>query len=834
MAEDDEIEDKVDDGPVREAEVNHCPSCAGEINIDGLAPFTKVECPHCGEPVRVRTQLGNYHIRSLLGEGGMSQVFLAEDLALDRQVALKILHQDLSRDGALMALFEREAKLTASINHPHVVKVYTVGSDGGYFFIAMELVDNVSLEARIGEVGMLPEREALDLLHDVADGLRTAYQGGLIHRDIKPGNILLTKSGTGKLVDFGLALQQGGDDEVEDLWATPFYVPPEKLDGKPDDFRGDIYSLGATFFHALAGRPPFQANTASLEELRTIKARPVSLVHAGAPVSAATIKLIDKMMAYKPDARFKTYDDLLAAIEETQAKLPGNASSRARRKNALGNEKQGLGTLGWLGIAGGAIALVGILIAVIGGNKNGSGNLPDSLNGGTGERVMAAGQENIASRYTQGRDLLLAGRAQEALVTFTDLLKSEDLKQPTRAWTEFNAGLAKLLGGATSGMIVSDSPPAEEGAVEPDQAVAEFVRKAARLINDPLPVLPEAASGFPPNSQESIALLAFGVKNWNHGEFGSAIGFFDAFAASNPPSDVSWIAAYRSLAEPYRADNALLKNLAKPSISQSDEELAALKGKLATVAGSLKTRGGARDLVQRRIKRVDELIAAKKALAAAPPEPVPTTPVEPVPPTSAPPANGKGKAKGTASEIVWTPEAEEEKRRLAEAIGPAVPEMANYRFAEAAEVVRSFQAASDPVKQVQTEYLDVIAQAEAFKARLVAFLGEGEYEGKLLRKAGLPLDAKVISADGDKLVVDLMFGPNDLPWADVAPGWMLAVARESWLKGLPEEATAADWIQAAWFARLTRLKEEAQTMGQTLAPLSPEFAERWGHLDTLP
>ncbi|MBL9154213.1 MAG: protein kinase [Verrucomicrobiales bacterium] len=818
-----------DDGNRDAAEVNHCPACEGEIDITGLSPFTKIECPHCGQSVRVRTQLGNFMIRSMLGEGGMSQVFLAEDLALDRQVALKILHQDLSRDAGLMALFEREAKLTASINHPNVVKVYTVGSDGGYFFIAMELVDNVSLEARIAETGMMPEREALDLLHDVAAGLKTAYQGGLIHRDIKPGNILLTQAGTGKLVDFGLALQQGGEDHVEDLWATPFYVPPEKLDGKPDDFRGDIYSLGATFFHALAGRPPFQANTASMEELRAIKSQPVSLHHASAPVSAATVKLIDRMMAYKPEARFKTYDDLLAAIEDAQSKLPGGSASRARRQNVLAPARKGLGPLAWLGISGGGIAVIGLLVALIGGNRDREADLPDSLAGSGGDRVVAAGQQGIATRYTAARDLLLAGRITEARAAFQELLKEEGLKQPTRAWTELNVGLTSLLGGSTNGLTASPAPTGESA--EPDDPAAAFVRRLAGLIQDPLPAMPETISQLAPNSAESIGLLALGLKNWNHGEPDAAMAFFDAFAAATPPADVAWMAAYRSLIEPYRADHALLKNLPKPVMTQSEAELEAMREPIRGVIAALKTAGGARDLAQRRLARIDSLLEAKKAqLAAATPASTPQP--EPVPGAANPAMTAANSA--ASPTVVWTPEAEAERSRLAEAVAAVKETLAAYRFTEAGAAVSGFAATTGPVKELQIDVVAALGAAESFRVRLVERLGAGNYSGKLQRRAGLPLDVKVVSADAEKLVVDLMFGPNDLPWTDVSPAWMLNVAREDWLAGNPSETSVEDWVAAAWFLRFTGLTTEAAALTETIAPLAPDFAARWERLKPLP
>ncbi|MCB1065796.1 MAG: serine/threonine protein kinase [Verrucomicrobiae bacterium] len=838
---------EIENAEIIGVEINQCPECGADIDIAGLSPFSKINCPHCDQSVRVRTILGNFQITRMLGEGGMSQVFLAEDLALSRQVALKILHQDLSRDAALMALFEREAKLTASINHPNVVKVYTVGSDAGYFYIAMELVDNVSLEERINSDGQLQEREALDLLHDVAAGLRTALQGGLIHRDIKPGNILLTADGNGKLVDFGLAVQQGGEDEVEDLWATPFYVPPEKLDNKPDDFRGDIYSLGATFFHALAGRPPFDANTASLDELREIKARPVSLRHMGINASAYTIRLIDQMMAYKPEVRPKSYDRLLAAIEEAQSHLPGNSASRARRQSALAEKEQGLSIPAWIGIGGGSIALIGLVIAMILGSGSGGADLPDNLVGSGGDRVLTAGEKAVAARYNEARDLLLGGRSGAAAKAFDALLVLGDIQQPTLGWTQFNAGLAGLVNGESGEKVQSKFEEMSKAVGYEDQKggthpEADFFRKAGRILNDPLPVMPDAAKELKPGSLESIALLAYGLKNWNHGQFDSAMSFLDAFTAAEIPAEYGWMNAYRGLVEPYRADAERLKNLPKPSIAMSVAEMGELKGKLEAEVKAFKTKGGARALAESRLKRVDDLLAAKKALAEAPPEPVPS--VEPPPVKMAttndvktlPPAfpDDGSPAMIPPAGDAWTPEAVAERDRLVEMLTPSIATMANFDFATTRDSVASFTAETAAVKQLQTDYLAAIDQAAAFKEKLVISLAKGDYEGKLARKQGLPIDCKVVSADAEKLVVDLMFGPNDLPWVDVAPAWLLAAAQETWLNGIPDDSTAADWIQAAWYARQTGLKTEAEKLAETLAPLSDDFAQQWKRLEPLP
>ena len=193
------------------------------MDVTAFEPYSKVVCPHCGQTARVRRKFDHFVISKQIGEGGMSRVFESADQLLGRKAALKILNRHYSRDGARMAQFEREAQLTAAVTHPNVVKVYSVGRDQGNFYIAMELVAGGSLDQRIADKGHLDEREALRVGRAVAEGLRAAYREGLIHRDVKPANILFTEDDTPKIVDFGLALFHERDvDDSGEIWATPY------------------------------------------------------------------------------------------------------------------------------------------------------------------------------------------------------------------------------------------------------------------------------------------------------------------------------------------------------------------------------------------------------------------------------------------------------------------------------------------------------------------------------------------------------------------------------------------------------------------------------------
>ncbi len=215
-----------------EEEIVLCYSCEAPMNVAAMPPYSRVACPTCGTENRVKKQFGPYLLSRRHAIGGRSSVFIATDETLGREVALKILSEEYSSDEKRITAFEEEARLTASFSHPHVVRVFTTGKAFGRFYIAMELVPGGHFEHQIRERGKIPEKELLPIAIQVAEGLKGAQAAGLIHRDVKPGNILLDSEGNAKLVDFGLALvTKGGKAKATEIWATPYYVPPEAIEG---------------------------------------------------------------------------------------------------------------------------------------------------------------------------------------------------------------------------------------------------------------------------------------------------------------------------------------------------------------------------------------------------------------------------------------------------------------------------------------------------------------------------------------------------------------------------------------------------------------------------
>lgn len=204
-----------------------------------------------------------YHVRSRIAHGGMATVYLATDTRLDREVALKVMHADLARDADFVARFIGEAKSVAKLSHPNIVGVYDQGADGQYLYLAMEYVPGRTLRELLRERGWLPWQEALAVMDPVLAGLAAAHQAGIVHRDVKPENVLLTDDGRVKVVDFGLARATAavGNTRAGQIIGSVNYIAPEQVTGAPSDARTDVYSAGILLFEMLTGRQPFTGET---------------------------------------------------------------------------------------------------------------------------------------------------------------------------------------------------------------------------------------------------------------------------------------------------------------------------------------------------------------------------------------------------------------------------------------------------------------------------------------------------------------------------------------------------------------------------------------------
>ena len=315
-----------------DAPTQACPKCGTLVDTAAVEPLASVTCPKCGEKFRAQRAFDHFALVETLGVGGMGSVYKARDTRLDRFVALKLLRKELSADPAEAARLEQEARLTAAVNHPHVIQVYSTGHAHDQIYLVMELVDHGSLDDLMAQHPRVPEADVLRAGIQVAKGLQAAHEKGLIHRDVKPANILFANAETAKIGDFGLAVTAGQHAEAaQEIWGTPYYVAPERLNNEPEDFRSDIYSLGATLFHALAGRPPIEGETTSASELRKLKNDPPHLRSIAPEISRPTARLIMRMIAPQPDQRFPSYAALIEALEQAAS---GNESDPAPAKRS--------------------------------------------------------------------------------------------------------------------------------------------------------------------------------------------------------------------------------------------------------------------------------------------------------------------------------------------------------------------------------------------------------------------------------------------------------------------------------------------------------------------
>jgi eukaryotic-like serine/threonine-protein kinase len=309
-----------------------CWICGAVLDAGGYEPLVRVVCPNCGQKNLLQRTFDHFAPVETLGVGGMGTVYKARDTQLERFVALKLLRRDLSSEADHAAQLQQEARIAASVNHPNVVQIFSLGTDHGQFYVVMELMDHGSFDDLIESQGRLPEEQVLDVGIQIARGLRAAHRKGLIHRDVKPANILFVDEQAAKIGDFGLAAfatqdpQHTQTDRV--IWGTPPYVAPERLCNQPEDVRSDIYSLGATLFHAVAGKPPIDSSTNSATELRELKQHPSDLRTIAPEVSAPTARVLQRMIAPDPTQRFSSYDDLLAEL------------NAARRALEIANERE--------------------------------------------------------------------------------------------------------------------------------------------------------------------------------------------------------------------------------------------------------------------------------------------------------------------------------------------------------------------------------------------------------------------------------------------------------------------------------------------------------------
>jgi len=274
-------------------------------------------------PLTKDTMVGHYRIIEKIGAGGMGEVFLAEDTRLDRKVALKFLPPHLSQDDAARARFTREAKAAAKLDHPNIVQVFEVGEFQGRPFFAMAHIEGKSLKDVIKE-GRLSIDETIDLTRQICEGLHTAHESGVVHRDIKPGNIIIDRDNKARILDFGLATVAGEDKltRTGSTLGTVGYMSPEQIEGKRVDLRSDLFSVGVILYEMLTGRRPFEGDTDAAVARSITDNNPEPIARYKSGTTGELQQIVGKALAKDPSHRYQHADDLLADLKRIEVGAP--------------------------------------------------------------------------------------------------------------------------------------------------------------------------------------------------------------------------------------------------------------------------------------------------------------------------------------------------------------------------------------------------------------------------------------------------------------------------------------------------------------------------------
>ena len=376
-----------------------------------------------------------YELGEILGFGGMSEVHLARDVRLHRDVAVKVLRADLARDPSFYLRFRREAQNAAALNHPAIVAVYDTGeaetSSGPLPYIVMEYVDGVTLRDIIHNDGPMPPRRALEVIADACQALNFSHQHGIVHRDVKPANIMISKAGAVKVMDFGIAraLADGGNSVTQTaaVIGTAQYLSPEQARGEQVDARSDVYSLGCVLYELLTGEPPFVGDSPVAVAYQHVREDPVPPSHKHGGISAELDAVVLKALAKNPDNRYQSAAEMRADLvrvhsgekpeapkvltpaERTlmMASRPGGRAGAAATSGGYGYSARRGGPVGrWLVVAS-VLAILTVVVTLVinlAGGKPRSLQIPDVRGQVSADAIAALQNKGFKVRTQQKPD----------------------------------------------------------------------------------------------------------------------------------------------------------------------------------------------------------------------------------------------------------------------------------------------------------------------------------------------------------------------------------------------------------------------------------------------
>ena len=765
-----------------------CPNCGALLDPRGVEPLARVVCPACGEKVRIEHVFDHFVLVETLGVGGMGAVYKARDTRLDRFVALKLLRKELSANPVEAARLEQEARVTAAVNHPNVVQVYSTGSAHGQIYLVMELVNHGSLDDIMAQHPRVPERQVLETGIQVAKGLQAAHEKGLVHRDVKPANILFADARTAKVGDFGLAVAAGQQSEApNEIWGTPYYVAPERLNNEPEDFRSDIYSLGATLFHALAGRPPMEGETTSAAELRQLKSHPPDLQPVAPDVSRETARIVNRMLMPNPAHRFASYGHLVDQLSRAYRALQAAEVKRAG----------GGGSKRWM-VAAAAVALVALAAGALYFFQARSTPDPAEQEKTPTPAAVARGTPDPAleKRYAEARAQLISGKYDAALAALTKLRTDAKGQQPLLSWVRLHRGLTLLLQGKTAPAREAFQELASAGSfsdAKADADLAQFFTETARVLAAPGPARASATADLDLAGPRAFALFLFAIKNWQVSEFEEAAPLLEKFVAATPANEWSWISEYKPLAQKFLADHALYAEWKKqPRRPKDPAELRNAIAKLRAIETKLQTRGAL----------AEALKGESKKLAAD--------------------LGQREKAEKKALESERKKLLEEELPAWNAALERARAEIATYDFAGALAAIDTAKVSEPSLQEAQARERKKVEWLVQWKAQLIADLRAGGVAGSITDTLGTVYTGAAGASDS-RIVLRNPFGTVELEWTKLSPATLLALSK-SFIRVGATKLPERQWL-AATFAHVTGQAEAARQLADEAVKGEPRYAE---------
>lgn len=509
-----------------------CYNCGKVVDVSAFKAFDVVPCPGCKAKISVPGRMGSdFVLLKLLGRGEMGATYKAFEKSLGRHVAIKVMRKNLGEDERRKQDFFTEAKALAVLDHPNTVRVYSLGEEDGQPYMVMELINGPRLDQLFTAEKPMDETRAMEIALSLSKALSAAGEIGLIHGDIKPANVMIDDKGRTKLLDFGIARFGGGKVGKDDALGTPYYVPPEQIRREHVDFRADIYSLGATIFHALTGSPPFPGKSVR-EVLDARLNRPAPDIRDLRPMlRSQTANAVNKMLATDPSGRQSSYKELVSELEAALTAATGKSSPGAAAPAAPEARKK---SFSW--------AALFVLLALVGGGGAawyqflGPGANRDANTGGssiivarTQPATTPAGQVAAPEFRPGGKnitvplDVTIACDTPEAQIRYTT-----DGTEPTVRSQPYTKEIAVQPGttvrarafreGWNASAIVEVSYPKDSGPPADLMTMRVLAQKAVEKLRNV-----DRGQGLGEKIEHVEVLLANAEEFYRRGEYGKAI-----------------------------------------------------------------------------------------------------------------------------------------------------------------------------------------------------------------------------------------------------------------------------------------------------------------------